>query len=364
MVPPKRFVAASLFVALGSPTLALADAPTRKVWLEARPWTCAGEVPSLATDVELACDAMRASCAVARREEDATERATLYCGDGGTWRLGLGATDGPDSVIVTLDGDRDERLRSAGMWVARVKPHGGPPSPEVAIAAPAPPPTTVAPPPPAPPPAVEEAVPAVLVPVPSDPVDVVTPEKPRSRIPGRGGFSLSLFDGVANSAVAGVLGGRLSAAFPIAHGFFVAPAASFATLYDNGWPIAGPGNANVLGREVLAGADIGWGAPFDDLPVGFSLGLGAGGSWGDPEGAGAVAAAYSPSYGPVITSNPNPAAGVWFTGYGRASVVLQLPFRSWPVRPTVALSFAQTFGELGQPAEQAMLETGLAWQAF
>jgi hypothetical protein len=362
----KRLVVGSFVLLASSPAVSRADG-ARRVWLEARPWTCARELPSLARDVELACDATRAGCDVARREEDATERVTLYCSDWGTWRIGLGVLDGADAVVATLEGDREERLRSAGMWVARFRPHGAPPAPEEPAPTPPPPPPAA---PVVPPPVVVVPPPEVVVPPPAEilmvpaeppapPADM-TPRPRPSRMSGRGGLSASIFDGVANSSVSGMIGGRVGVAFPLKRGFFLAPTGSFATLYDTGWPIPGSTPGNVVGREILVGADIGWGAPFDDLPVGFTLGLGGGGSWGNAANGGAVVA--TPGAGPTYYTSTNP--NQWLTGYGRVAVTLQLPFRSWPIRPTATLSGTQVFGELGEAGQQAMLETGFAWQAF
>jgi len=332
-------VGVALVTATGS---ARADetASARRVWLEARPWTCSRELPAFARDVELACDALGA-CEVAASEAEATERATLRCEPGMRWRLGLAGVRAGEALDVTLTGDREQRLRRAAMWIARARLVIEPETPA------APPVTRTEPPEPTEPTELVQEVPApVVLEAPARavalPPDADTP-KPRRKTPrhwveSHGGLAASAFTGVSNNAQ-GATGLSAAFAFPLPHGFYVGPGLTYAQFSKADW--AGPWNwkDQTVGEGLLVGGTVGWGAPFDDSWVGVAVGVGGGSTWG-PANAGAA------------------------TGYGNVAVTVQVPFESWAVRPFARLSVTHLTNELGASAQIAALELGLAWRAF
>jgi hypothetical protein len=130
-------------------------------------------------------------------------------------------------------------------------------------------------------------------------------------------------------------------------------AADLAFSEDVAWP--GPwGYGTYAGRGLFAGAAIGWGAPFDNFPVGLALGLGGGTTWSDS----------SPQRIGTYLSEPDGRHTVGATAYGRVAVTLQVPIRVSPIRPTLGLAGMHLTNELGASAQTAMLELGLAWQVF
>ena len=169
---PAAFATAGL---LGAPTPAHADgapqAPPQSGrtqadkatawWVETRPWTCARWVRPLAEEIQLACDA-GAGCGIAPDERSASRCATLVCSSDDHWTLEARDRSGRILWTLALDGSHEDRLRQAGVWVARSDMPDLPPWP----ADPPPPParlppelaelpdasSEVAPPPPAAPP--------------------------------------------------------------------------------------------------------------------------------------------------------------------------------------------------------------------
>jgi hypothetical protein len=337
-------------------TVVRADEPVRprRVWVETRPWTCSRELPRFARNVELACDAVGGACEIAASAAEATERATLYCDGRDTWRVELAGALRGETLTVTLPGDREQRLRRAGMWVARLQaaPEPAPvaePSPET------PPPETETP------AVVPDIAEPSAPPVDADAAKQITKTTRHARIESHLGVALSAFTGVTNGAP-GVSGFRGEVAIPLSHGFYWGPNVAYAEFSAADW--AGPWNwaGQDAGRGVLAGGIVGWGAPYDDFWVGVALGVGGGATWGT-----SAAVAFSSVPCPVAGCAPSEAGAVkeggQGTAYGRVAVTLQLPIKSWPVRPTLSLTGTHLTNELGSSAQMAALELGLAWRA-
>ena len=281
-------------VSTGARADATPTPPPRRVWLEARPWTCARELPAFAVNVELACDAMGHECEVAPSQEVATETATLYCHADATDRWSVEVGPQGERIVASLTGDREQRLRKAAMWVARANLDGSPPPTPAPAPAPAPAPEATPP--------VVIVVPALAGPAPHD-----TSDAPTTTPTNHGGITLSSLSGVT-SAATGVAGLHAHFAVPLPHGFYVGPSASYVSFYQVDWSDLARGPGSTTGQGVLGGVQGGWGAPFDDHWVGGSVGVGGGGEWNNS--------------GPVVTP----------TAYGRVAFTVQVPIfrpRAW-----------------------------------
>jgi hypothetical protein len=320
----------ALVVAMAQGGTARAQEPRslpRRVWLEARPWTCVHVLPTFARHVELACDAMGGECEVATSEGVATERASLSCDAHAPWTLRIEGSEGGETLVVTLEGDREQRLRKAAMRIARARfeelPATPAPAREQAPASESP---------------VQPSIPTTFHwPSPQElPPDVPEPKL----VPNRGGIALSSFLGVTNGRYgAGAAGMRAALAFPLPHGFYWGPGFSYVVLGEEGkyW-----GVRDQDGEAYLAGATVGWGAPFDHRWAGFTLDVGGG------------VTASTQAWGPKAAA----------TAYGRAAFTLQIPIKSSPIRPTFTVAGMNMMDQLGEPAQMAMLEAGVAWQAW
>jgi hypothetical protein len=342
--------AAAPVVALG-PTSAPPPAPApvlvpaRRVWIEARPWTCDHQIVALARDTELACDALGGRCQIAASEVEATHRAVLVCDSAVRWTLRIETSDGQPVVAVRLVGDREERLRKAAMWIARTEddgPAAGPPSGGVAPPAPGPPsppaPALRVPSAPAASPARDPAT------VWADEPDFPPPPKPKER--RAGGLALDATFGVTNSSyVDSFRGLHASMVFP-AGPFHVGPVGAYdqASSFADGY--AGIGHL---------GGRAGWGAPFSDRIVGLWLESGV--AWGTRPNAGVGFHLRGTSFG------PDNAPTDFVTPYGRAEVMLQLPLKA-PLRPYVAVAGTHAINEFGEGVQSALFAAGLAWRAW
>jgi hypothetical protein len=348
---PRAKRALGIVVALSLPAVfsatARADperAATRRLWLEVRPYTCARELPGFEANVALACDAL-GQCGVARAESEATERATLLCDpDGhGLSSAALAEIGEREGLFVDLRGDHEQRLRAAAMWIARTNLEGD------SIVEAVPPIEPFA----KPPAVVPAAPPRSLHEDPyADAAEVERAEKRARRrakgaamLQSRTGLSLSAFTGVTNGpgTTEGTAGLRAQLALPLRAGhagFYWGPAVTYLDFFNAGWPVPGAWG-NSTGGGLLAGATIGWGAPFDNLVVGWAFEAGGGTQWGE-----------------------GPWKGVAATAYGRNALTLQLPVARVPIRPTVGVAGLVLFNQLGLTNETIVLETGFTWQAL
>jgi hypothetical protein len=87
-------------------------------WVDTRPWACTRWARPLAEEIQLACDA-GAGCTIAPDGRSATRRATLVCGSDEHWALEARDRNGRVLWTLSLDGSHEDRLRQAGVWVAR-----------------------------------------------------------------------------------------------------------------------------------------------------------------------------------------------------------------------------------------------------
>lgn len=348
-----------LLVGLGGAAVLLAASSTAlaappKIWVDVRPWTCASELGPFGRHVQLACDSIGGACEVAASEKQADFRASLACGEPEAWSLVLQKSDGSEVLSLALGGDREQRLRKAAVWVAhasvgeppprRVKPGAAPVQP-----AEEPPPAELPPvePPPAEPPAKPRAPQVVPVPAPRE-IEIIvpkiepepTPEPAAREEQPRGGIALSGFGGMSSRRDV-IAGARAYVAFPLGAGFALAPALNYARSVGHGEG----------GNLLLAGAMVGWGAPFGGRWIGFSLEGGGGASLGESSDRG----------GEMWGSGHGGHARHSF--YGRAAGTLQFPI-DFAVRPFVSIAGTHVSNQFGRPAQTAMLDVGFAWRAF
>lgn len=333
---------------LSSNAFASGSAP--KIWIDVRPWTCAGELGPFARHVQLACDSIGGACEVAAAEKQADFRASLACGEAESWTLVLQKSDGSELLSLALEGDREQRLRKAAVWVAHASVGEPPPRRAKPSAAPAPvpaepPPETPAEPPPETPARKPEA-PAVHPAPPPPAAETVSPpdtsdarsDHAAPKDEKRGGVAVSGIGGITSRR--GVIaGGRAYVAFPLGAGFALAPTFNYARSLGR------DGRGNLL----LGGAMLGWGAPFGGRWIGFSIEGGAGASLGSDEGYDGGRDGHGEDARPSF--------------YGRAAGTLQFPI-DFPVRPFVSVAGTHVSNQFGQPAQTAMLDVGFAWRAF
>ena len=315
-----------------------------KIWVDVRPWTCASELGPFGRHVQLACDAIGGACEVASSEKQADFRASLACGEPDRWALVLQKSDGAEVLSLGLEGDREQRLRKAAVWVAHASVGEPPPRRAKRSAAPPEPPEEPPPAelPPAEPPPVKPKAP-VVIPVPPPPeVEIVVPPAGSEPTPAVGRVEEAPRGGIAVSGVGGmtsrhsvIAGARAYAAFPLGAGFALAPAFNYARSmgHDGG------------GNLFLGGAMLGWGAPFGGRWLGASIEGGGGASVGesgrDHRGGGGARHAF----------------------YGRAAGTLQFPV-DFAVRPFVSVAGTHVSNQFGQPAQTALFEAGFAWRTF
>ncbi len=299
-----------------------ADRHKTRVWIEARPWPCADFVAPLAQQIALACDAAGGTCGVASDAQAADERIVLKCQEAeGQWILEGESASGARLWSVGLFGDEDERLRRAGLWVARVD--GGGPGipasvPNVTVAAPASK-TPTAP-----------RAPAV------DPKPENPDETPGATPDRRGGLSLSAHGAYETTSDGSPLvGARAIFGARIAGG-------TRGTLALDG---VAPTQTNVRPFSLLrAGLGAAWGAPWMDDVLGAAVEVGA-------------AAASSYRFG-----------GTKGAPYGAVSLTAQYPNATLRPFVTASLSvFAMKdagFESVGSLAPMVGLDVGLAWSAW
>jgi hypothetical protein len=102
------------------PAIARADGQPKKLWLEARPYTCSEYLAPLARELTLACDAAGGACAVARDEGSADRRLVLHCAEP-AWSLEATDAWGASKWSVDLVGGDADRLRSAAVFAVRAE---------------------------------------------------------------------------------------------------------------------------------------------------------------------------------------------------------------------------------------------------
>jgi hypothetical protein len=353
-------MAAAAALLLSTAARADGDGPTG-IWVDAQPWTCAGEIGPFARHVQLACDALGGACQVAASEKQAEYRATLACEAPESWQLELQRIDGTEVLTLALDGDREARLRKAAIWTAHASVGEPPPRKRAAAAAPPPlpaepddpPVVVVAPPPPSEPP----PPPPVAAPRPVDAPDAAEPTRRREP---RGGITATGFGGLASSHDAHVLAGaRALAGFGVGHGVYLGPTFTYAQ------PIEHDAGGDAL---FLGGLALGVGAPFAGRWVGAMIEGGAGASLSSggvsefvsmgPRGGGGFDGHMTSFH-----SSRDGGDGTRPAGYARAALVLQAPI-DFTLRPMVALSAMHVSDLEGASAEVAMLELGVVWPGF
>ena len=322
----------------------------RRIWLEVRPRASSTTLAAFTSNVRLACDAMGGGCAVADAEEDATERATMFCDAGGPWTVGLTTLGNGEALVVALAGDREERLRRAAMWIADARLESE------AVASPAPiagdardestaPSSAFAP-----------------YPFPFAVLRDAPPRKP-ARAPARLGVAIASFTGFGSSV--SEYGLDLQVALPLWRSFYWGPFASYQVMNNTGLPFASTdAGGATLGHGAVGGVTIGWGAPFDDQWFGFSFTLGGGANWGTGEWSGTSGTQRCDlGASSCIAGLPPVSQGRGATGLFRSGFGIQVPFKHWPVRPTLSTATSFT-SQLGTFAVMQTLDVGLVWQAL
>jgi hypothetical protein len=106
-------------VTAASSARARVDAPT-KLWLEARPFTCDAQLPALARELTLACDAAGAACVIASSESVADRRIVLHCSEE-AWTVEATSPAGQRAWSVEVYGSDADRTRSAAVFTVRAE---------------------------------------------------------------------------------------------------------------------------------------------------------------------------------------------------------------------------------------------------
>jgi hypothetical protein len=297
-------------------------------WVEARPWNCSDLVAPLAREIELACDAAGGICRIARSEAEATQYAVISCTEGeAPWNLDAEGRDRRRLWSVALEGDRDERLRKAALWVARGEDDRG------SVAA------SVAPPaaPPAPP--ASPAVPAAE--------STARDAADTSQTPTNGGLAFSAF-GARTTYVNSFLmlaGARVLAATRLAGGARLGLGLDAEHSVADGLHGYGGGYNLTAGH---LGAVVGFGAPWTDDWVGVSGEAGvakAKGNYSD----GCCSSASQLAYTTDKTS-----------AYLKLSLIAQWPRREG-LRPFLGASYIASDQLLDQ---WVTLDLGAAWSLW
>jgi hypothetical protein len=109
------------------------DGPT-KLWLEARPFTCDAQLPALARELTLACDAAGGACVIAPSESMADRRIVLHCSEE-AWTVEATSPAGQLAWSVEVYGSDADRTRSAAVFTVRAE--SGEPVPHHVAPAPA-----------------------------------------------------------------------------------------------------------------------------------------------------------------------------------------------------------------------------------
>jgi hypothetical protein len=99
---------------------ARADEHPRKLWIEARPWTCSEHIAPFARELSLACDAADGACVVAGDEASADRRLVLKCGEP-RWTLEAHDPSGARLWSAELAGGDSDRVRDGAAFVVRAE---------------------------------------------------------------------------------------------------------------------------------------------------------------------------------------------------------------------------------------------------
>jgi hypothetical protein len=270
-LPVPAFFAAAALLATAAPAHADGTSPATPErsrsqnnqptawWVDTRPWTCASWTSALAHQIQLACDA-GAPCAIASDERAASRCATLVCGSDDRWTLEAHDRSGRILWSLALQGSPEDRLRQAGVWVARSEMSELPPLPPDSATAPAPtpaPPETTQP-------------PALGATAPDQPASASV--SPRADHPSEGWLAFSasgrvgemrLYDFSAyDTTVIGVTGGVQAAAVARFGGAY----GGLSMAFDQSLSDLGGTNASVWRPGVV----LGWGAPYGEGWAGLS----------------------------------------------------------------------------------------------
>ena len=294
-----------------------ADAPARSsvaVWIDVRPWTCSSQLPALARELALACDAAGDVCHVAAREASAERRLVLQCeGDEGPKVAEEQDARGIRLWSVELGGALEDRLRTAAVWVVRAE--GAEPIPLSAPARDAP----------------------VVASTPADAGAAREASAARARGrgitlggSGRAAYTFSRSDGAPGYGAEIFVGGRL---VPDANVGLVLGAVRY------GLDTSGTADRSYSGAAATTAASAGmllaWGAPFDASPFGLELAL-----------------------GPVVLIDRVTARHPTGSAFARCGFTAQI-MKGRDVRPFASLGYMVFIGE--QPFHVPSLDVGLAW---
>lgn len=311
--PARRSAAVKVaaFAALWiAPKVARADADVVLWWLDARPWTCIGELPKLARAVELACDAAGGLCRVAHDEGSAARSAILLCGEDGTGgRLEARTREGGLLWSLELAGSDDDRYRKAGVWVARDDR--------------------------------DERNPGLR----TTPTTTPMPDRRTTdeRELPRGGLALSIQHPLFNPLDQNeIWGGRAMVAFPLDAAVRFFGAASYSSDRDQ----------LHFGR---VGGGIAWGAPWTHGFVGISVDAGA--AWTR----GFVWTTTPSRVGETTLDDYKPTSVQDIASYLNGNLTLQLPI-SFPVRPWAGMGYEISRSSVARDFINVNL--GVVWNAW
>jgi hypothetical protein len=255
--------AAAVVLALtGAAPSYAADARTAW-WVDTRPWSCASWAAPLARQIQLACDA-GGQCAIASDERLAARHATLFCASDERWTLEARDRSGRLLWSLALEGEPDDRLRQAGVWIARSEASDQPvPATAVPEATPSPSPS------PAPSPA----------PTPSDADQAEAPREPDPRSDSRDGWlalsaggyvgQLTLYDvpQVDNETPTGSGTAAMAGLHAVATAHLQRAYAGLSVVYEQSLT-----NFHTIGVVLWRpGLTLGWGAPYGGGLLGFSV---------------------------------------------------------------------------------------------
>lgn len=263
---------------------------------------CSEQRGALEREIALACSAVGGTCHVTTTAAEAELRVVLDCtGPDDSWTLVTRTIDGTVLASIELVGPRADRLREAGVEVARDA------APERSL-----------------------AIETLRNTIPNE-APVATTHR---------GDRFTLLTGARASSVSGI-GPAAVFGLHVAGGLALAKSARAVVAVSGE---AGGSGASAV-RQFRGGAGLAFGAPFDETSVfGFAAeaGLAATSAYGPPPGDGSS----------LPTKNTT-------AGYAQGTVTLQIP-RGW-VRPFFALSGGALSGE-GRVIGSS--EVGLAFALF
>lgn len=264
--------------------------------------SCVEQGGALEREISLACNAVGGTCHVATTAAEAELRAVLDCsGPGDAWTLVTRTIDGTVLASIELVGPRADRLREAGVEVARDA------APERSL-----------------------AIETLRNTIPSD----------AAAAPAHRAEQLTLLTGARASSLTG-FGPAAMFGVHVAGGLAIARSARAVVAVSGEAGGSGPSAV----RQLRGGAGVACGAPFDETSI-----------FGFAAEAGLAATSY---YGPPPSDGANLSTKSTTAGYAQGTVTLQIP-RGW-VRPFFALSGGALSGE-GRIMGSG--ELGLAFAVF